>query len=179
MLLRTVKFIVLSLLFFSCNRNNSIENINGLWDYTENSVHISDTIIIGNTFESFNSEYYILSTDSGRFKHVYMDNSLARIETYSPIEVLHFEFDDQSHGIMSRYELDTTLELKEEPRYTADFNTNFRIYQTGVESYLIFDYGFSQYRRAFDTVSVKSISKDILVFDGDTLKRVHYNGFKE
>lgn len=101
MLLRTIKFIVLSLLFFSCG-NNSVENISGLWDYTENSVHSSDTIIIGNTFESFNSEYYILSTDSGRFKHVYSDNSLERIETYSPIEVLHFEFDDQSHGIMSQ-----------------------------------------------------------------------------
>uniref|UniRef100_UPI004048E6CA hypothetical protein n=2 Tax=Roseivirga sp. TaxID=1964215 RepID=UPI004048E6CA len=178
MLLRTIKFIVLSLLFFSCG-NNSVENISGLWDYTENSVHSSDTIIIGNTFESFNSEYYILSTDSGRFKHVYSDNSLERIETYSPIEVLHFEFDDQSHGIMSQYELDTTLEFKEEPRYTADFNTNFRFYQTSGESYLIFDYDFSQYGRALDTVPIKSISKDILIFDGDTLKRVYYTGFKK
>lgn len=158
-MLRTIKFMVLSLWFFSCNSNNSIKNISGLWDYTESSIHISDTIIIGSIFDSFNSEYYILNTDSGRFKHIYIDDSLLRIEHYSLIEVLQIEFDDKTHGVSSFYELDTIQTLKEEPRYTADFNTNFRFYQTGGTSYLVFDYGFSQYGRAFDTVPINQFQR--------------------
>tara|TARA_R110000822_G_scaffold41861_3_gene114136 strand:+ start:145998 stop:146519 length:522 start_codon:yes stop_codon:yes gene_type:complete len=168
---------VLGLLFFSCG-NNSVDDISGLWDYTEKSIHVFDTIGGRGDFDTMQITY-IIKTDSGRFEHFYTwdEDTLLKIEPYKSIEILQIEFDDKTHGIGSFYELDTTQALKEEPRYTANFNTNFSLYQTEGKSYLIFDYGFSQYGRAFDTVPVKSVSNDILVFDGDTLKKVKYNQY--
>ncbi len=146
--------------------------LSGVWDATNYVKYPFDTISLESDFDPV-MERTTVKTDSGIMVISYVNDSIIDISPTTKLDVLHFHFDDRTHGVLSIYDIDSERTLSnEDPRYTAD-NYNFSTLTKNGRTYLIMDYHFGQFGRVLDTVEYQLISANELLISKDTLTRVN------
>ncbi|MEM9340897.1 MAG: hypothetical protein AAGA66_19335 [Bacteroidota bacterium] len=162
-------FTLLVILTFSCKKEQP--ELHGRWNAIKYLSYPSDTISIEEDLDT-NIEQITLKTDSGIMVISHIRDSVISIEPTTKAYVMQFHFDDETHGVLSIYEMDSKqTPSNEDPRYTAD-NHNFSAFTNDGRTYLIVDHHFSQFGRALDTVEYRLISANELLLSKDTLMRM-------
>jgi len=153
----------------ACQQKN-YQELEGEWYWTIDPEYVLDTLDWEHDFE-LGIESITINTDSGIVVTEYRGDSLINIREFTKVRVAEFSFDDETHGVLSQYDLDTLNTVRtEDPRYTAQ-NNNFWIFESNNKSMIVFDYHFNQYGRVTDTLEFQILNGDLLIRD-DTLKRL-------
>ena len=179
-----ILIIFISIALAKCASDDLSYRIAGTWDNTKNVDYVFDTIRIAEDFDKRQSEYTI-KTDSGIFITFYSfenPDSLIGYEKNRLLEVINFHFDDDIYGISTYYTIDSTFispipdSSFADPRWTASYHVNFKLFRNQGHDYLIMDHNFSQFGRALDTVKIELISNDQLLIlnNTDTLKKFKF-----
>ncbi len=161
--------ITLLYLLLGCVTENP--NLTGLWNATNYLQYISDTIVV--VFDSErNIDLLTVKTDSGMIVISAASDSVISVNQSKATDVLHFEYDDDTHGILSIYELNPPYQnLDEDIRYTAK-NYNFFTFSENQNHYLVIDHQFNPFGRSLDTISYDIVSDRLLILAEDTLMRI-------
>ena len=144
--------------------------LEGQWYWTNDPEYMLDTLEWDNDLE-LDMERITINTDTGVVVTEYQDDSLINIRAYTKARIAEFTFDDQYHGVLSQYELDTLKTgRKGDLRYTAQ-NNNFRIFEKQDKSMMVLGYHFNQFGRLTDTLEFQ-VRGDYLIIRNDTLLRL-------
>ena len=111
---------------------------------------------------SISEMIHVILTDSGTYKHVYSTETgeLLRINAVLDLAITAFEFHNDSAGIATEYDLDTTKIYKEHPKIFGR-SAEITIMATDTGTYVRF-----QYRNGLTTVSkIKELSDKQLVLE--------------
>lgn len=160
---------ILGISIYSCSE--APKEIEGQWDSSSMLKSIDDTLSIESNLDT-PIEITTVRTDTGIIDIHHLNDSIISIRPTSKTYITEFHFDDNTHGIMSAYEIDSRYERSNEnPKFTA-YHINFSIFDQGQQSYIVFDHHYNQCGRSLDTIEYVLKSDSMLLIANDTIKRL-------
>lgn len=153
-----------------CSSDRSME-LSGLWEASNYVKYPFDTICYESDFGSA-MEKVTIKTDSGIMVISQINDSIIDIGPTTKTEIFQFHFDDETHGKLFMYEIDTARNSTlEDFRYNAT-EYNFSTLSNNGRTFLIVEYHFEQNERFLDTIEYQLISANELLISKDSLTRI-------
>ncbi|MBL0764950.1 hypothetical protein [Marivirga atlantica] len=169
--MRKSPFILLLIINFGCSKKPSNE-ISGVWAFSNNMEYVSDTISIESGLNGIIKTS--IQTDSGIVIITHIQDSIISVKPSSKKDVLEIYFDNEKHGIISLYQIDSNdISSREDPKWTAS-NNSFWVYNKNSTQYLIIDSNFDRKgNRILDTIKFQLLNPNLLILNKDTLTKIN------